>query len=129
MHLLAALLLATLQPSTGSDETLLSPQVDRCLDSGDAARGVHPAMMDCLRDEYVRQDQRLNRSYAAAMRRLRPAGQARLRTLQRAWLRGRNGPCHAEFEVSGGGQISDLAFLSCRAEETARRARWLERYR
>ena len=130
MHLLAALLgIMTAQHGARGENVVLSPQFDRCMDGGEAWRGVHPAMMDCLRAEYHRQDLRLNRNYSAAMRRLRPAGQARLRVLQRAWLRGRDSECHAAFEESGGGQASDLAFLSCRAEVTARRARWLERYR
>jgi uncharacterized protein YecT (DUF1311 family) len=131
MHPFVPLLLLTaVQPhAADGDETLLSAEFGRCMDSGEAARGVHPAMMDCLRAEYRRQDLRLNRSYAAAMRRLRPAAQARLRTLQRAWLGTRDRACQAAFEESGGGQASDLAYSSCRAEQTARRTRWLQRYR
>ena len=127
MHLIAAFVaLASAQPTA---DVPLSAQLDQCMDSGDAARGVHPAMMDCVFAEFRLQDARLNRTYAATMRRLRPAAQARLRTLQRAWIRTRDRECQDAWEESGGGQLSDLERASCRAQATANRTRWLERHR
>jgi uncharacterized protein YecT (DUF1311 family) len=129
--LLLLLAFSSAQPSDrwSRVEPHLSEQYRRCFAGEDARQGVHPAMMDCLQAEYGRQDERLNRTYAATLRRLRPAAQSRLRDLQRGWVRTRDRQCRSESDESGGGQASDLAYTSCLLRETVLRSRWLGSFR
>ncbi len=41
-----------------------SPDLDRCLNTGEAAQGITPAMAACFGADHKRADGRLNRTYA-----------------------------------------------------------------
>lgn len=100
-----------------------SAQLETCLASGDAARGATPAMAACIEAELQAQDARLNAAYRAAMERLEPAGQNRLRAEERAWIRQRDAGCR---EQATGGTIDRIQIPSCVLDETIRRRLVLE---
>jgi uncharacterized protein YecT (DUF1311 family) len=95
-----------------------APGFNRCLQTGDAARGVTPAMAACVQAELKSQDDRLNAAYRAAMARRGPAEQARLRTEERAWIRQRDADCDAQ---ATGGTIDRVEIPMCLLNETIRR--------
>lgn len=109
-------------------ERELSASYNRCMNTGDAARGVTPAMLACDHAEQVRQDDRLNFRYAAVMGRLDSAGKQRLRVSERAWIVTRDKTCDPLFSETGG-TIDRLNGSSCLLEHTIRRRLWLNRYR
>lgn len=101
-----------------------STQYTRCLQTGDAAKGVTAAMANCTNVELAVQDRRLNAAYAAAMA-ARPAAQKdALRNAQRAWIKRRDTECEENLT---GGTIDILERGGCRLEMTTVRAVELER--
>lgn len=101
-----------------------SPALERCLNSGDAAKGVTVAMATCVNIELTRQDARLNRAYKAAMDRRSTAPKASLRNVQRAWIRQRDTECSENLT---GGTIDMIERASCHLSMTTIRAVELER--
>jgi uncharacterized protein YecT (DUF1311 family) len=88
-------------------------------------------MGDCAEQEFARLDRNLNQTYHAAMKRLSDdAARARLRGLQRAWLRERRTVC--DRRVAGSEQADGTAALllldDCWLEQMTRRIAWLEAY-
>ena len=65
----------------------------RCLETGDAAQGVYPAMMDCIHAEIGRRDAVLNATYQALRRRLPPERMRALQIEERAWIKSRDDGC------------------------------------
>lgn len=104
-----------------------SKDYEHCMDTGAARMRVDPAMMECSRAEFVRQDERLNRAYRTTLRRLRPAGRAMLRRTQRPWVGRRDVLCAAEEDKEGGGSLGRLIEANCRIEQTITRPQWLKR--
>lgn len=96
----------------------LSPELDTCLNSGDAAKGVSVAMGACVRDELAVQDARLNAAYKSAMDKRGPAEQAKLRMEERAWIKRRDAACEAQ---RSGGTIDMVEIPMCLVQETVRR--------
>lgn len=105
-----------------------SPQLDRCLDSGAAARGNNQAMAACFAADHKRADDRLNRAYRAALRRLPASRRAALRTSERAWIRQRDATC-ARTLGPDKGLIQRVNYPACLTRETDRRTAWLARQR
>lgn len=101
-----------------------SAQYARCLNAGDAAKGVTPAMVGCINQEYGRQDKRLNAAYQAAMTRLPARSQEALRAEQRAWIKRRDRGCE---ENLSGGTIDMIERAQCHLSMTTVRAVELER--
>jgi uncharacterized protein YecT (DUF1311 family) len=106
-----------------------TPLFDRCMKSGDAAKGVTAGMMDCLGSENTRQDARLNQTYKMVMSRLDASRKATLRGLQRSWLKERENTCHTAMEDLGGGTASAIVYSNCFLDETIKRRLWLNNYR
>lgn len=106
-----------------------SRDYDRCLKTGDAARGVTSAMMDCTGLENERQDARLNQAYKMVMTRLSPKAKGVLRTSQRNWIKQRDARCRSAAAEMEGGSASGLIFSGCFLDETVKRTMWLERYK
>ncbi len=130
--ILGALLLLPATQGAASDKIIeqrYTATFNQCTTTGDAAAGVQPAMNQCAADEYQRQDIRLNRRYVAVMTRLTTAGKARLRTLQRGWIKQRDQRCAAEQATYDGGSMAPLIFHTCMTNETIKRIIWLEKYR
>lgn len=105
-----------------------SSPLDRCLATGDAARGVTPAMAACYGADYRRADAQLNAAYRTAMARLPAARRTTLRGSQRAWIGRRDAACPLD-DAPGAGTIERLNHPACLAKETRRRTTWLARYR
>jgi uncharacterized protein YecT (DUF1311 family) len=105
-------------------EAKYTPAYDRCLATGDAARGVTTAMVDCIGAEYVVQDRALNRSYQRALSGRPAAAAAKLRAAQRAWIAYRDLKCEAENQT--GGTIDRIGRTACVLHETVRRNLELE---
>ncbi|MBB4155566.1 uncharacterized protein YecT (DUF1311 family) [Sphingomonas jinjuensis] len=103
-------------------------QLDRCLNEGEAARGVTPAMSACYVADYQRADAQLNATYSAAMKRIPVARRAVLRASQRAWIRKRDAACPID-DRSGVGTIETLNHPACLTKQTTRRTSWLTRFR
>lgn len=107
-----------LEISDADVEAQLSPAFDACLNSGDAAKGVTPAMAACVQAELKLQDDRLNGAYTSAMAKRGPTEQARLRTEERAWIKRRDAECR---EQATGGTIDRVEIPMCLLHETVRR--------
>ncbi len=122
---LAAALLALPAAASSIDvEKEYSATYTRCLRTGDAARGVTPAMAGCINAELARQDKRLNAAYAGAMARLTPKARTDLRAVQRAWIKSRDAECDANLT---GGTIDFIERPGCHLNLTIERAVELER--
>ena len=106
-----------------------TPQFKRCMNSGDAARGVTMGMNNCLGAETKRQDAKLNATYRRIMARQSTRGKTRLQMLQRAWIPERDATCKRASDEARGGTLSTILFSDCIITETIRRTAWLERYR
>jgi uncharacterized protein YecT (DUF1311 family) len=131
-----ALILASLSISntlqaanTAEIEKRHTKAYDECLNNGDAARGVQPAMNACVALEYERQDGRLNQAYSMVMKRQSAAGKTKLRASQRIWIKQRDRICAAEEKEYEGGTMAPMIFHSCLINETIERTIWLEKYR
>ncbi|MGF7148699.1 uncharacterized protein YecT (DUF1311 family) [Sphingomonas zeicaulis] len=99
-------------------EEQYSPAYDTCLKTGDAAKGVTPAMAQCIADEIKVQDERLNAAYRSAMDKRDEAGKTALRDEERAWIKARDAKCDA---LAQGGSIDRIEIPSCVLNETIRR--------
>ncbi len=121
---LAAATPALAQPSRIDPEKEYSPAYGRCLNSGDALKGVTVAMAGCTNAELQKQDARLNRAYKAAMAKRSKPQQASLRTAQRAWIKRRDAECQEDLT---GGTIDMLNIGGCHLSMTTVRAVELER--
>lgn len=99
--------------------------LDRCLNAGDAAQGVMPAIMDCVSAETVRRDRVLNQVYRAVLGRVDRAGRQRLVMAERHWLRTRDAGCRPE-DMS---QDAALSARWCLLEATERRITVLRAWR
>ncbi|WP_052075456.1 lysozyme inhibitor LprI family protein [Sphingomonas taxi] len=105
-----------------------SGELDRCLNTGEAARGVTTDMAACFVADFERADATLNVTYAKTMKRLPASRQAALRASQRAWIAQRDRACPLD-NSPGAGTIERLNHPGCLARQTRRRITWLSRYR
>ncbi len=101
------------------------PLLDRCLNAGDAAQGVMPAIMDCVSAETLRRDQVLNGVYRAVLARLDRTGRERLVAAERRWLRTRDTGCLPE----NASQDAALSARWCLLDVTERRIAVLRAWR
>ena len=101
-----------------------SPAYRQCTQDADKGLTTYDR---CLDDEFIRQDQRLNRAYRAAMQRIQPFRRPALRDFQRLWIRYRDRKCRLNYYPgSGSGGLMDMR--DCRIRETIRRAIELENF-
>jgi uncharacterized protein YecT (DUF1311 family) len=98
-----------------------------CMNTGDAAQGVQPAMNSCAADEYNRQDRRLNVIYGNAIAKKSGKGKTALRLSQRKWIITRDKICATEEKKYEGGSIAPLIYFTCMTDETIMRISWLEK--
>ena len=80
----------------------------------------------CFKAEFARQDAALNRSWKAALGRLRPGAHQPLLRAQRKWIAARDSFCKSVADSFDGGSITPVAYLDCEVEQSIRRAIWLE---
>ncbi|GAB3395305.1 lysozyme inhibitor LprI family protein [Azotobacter armeniacus] len=104
-------------PALAADDGY-TPAYSTCMD---ASGGVTANMVDCMAAETRIQDARLNQGYQAAMQALDAEHQARLRDVQRLWIKYRDANCslHASFT---GGTIDRINGASCVLDMTKTRA-------
>jgi uncharacterized protein YecT (DUF1311 family) len=95
---------------------------ERCMNTGDAANGVMPAMLDCGKQELARQDKQLNQHYQALIKTLSPAQVSELRKGQRAWITFRDAES-ASYLTDG--RESSINALASKANLTRLRAEQL----
>lgn len=116
------------QPAPLQVEALLSPAYATCIRwSG----GVMVVMRDCAALEYARLDNALNQTWRSAVNKLSDnTARARLRQLQREWIRTRWAACDEKVAQSGmvGGQSGLLIHDHCQLGVVAQRISWLETY-
>ena len=99
---------------------------ERCFSTGDAARGVMPAIFDCQHAELDRVDEELNRAYRQLRQDLPAARFQKLRIAQREWIKRRDSRCLADTGAASGAQDSQMEWLSCLILATSLRAYDLE---
>lgn len=112
--------------AAGTGQSGESATYQRCMDTGDAARGVTVAIMDCLGAEISRQDAALNQAYKSAMLKLPQASRARLRASERDWIKRRDARCRSAGDEVEGGSLSGILYNQCLLDETLARTRWLK---
>ena len=120
----AALVLACapLAASAQSDDGLLSPQYNACMDR---FSNNNNDMVRCITGETKRQDARLNEAYKVAMALQSPERKKQLQAAQRLWIQFRDANC-GFYNDPDGGTLARLAANDCVMTSTAQRAKELE---
>jgi uncharacterized protein YecT (DUF1311 family) len=83
-------------------------------------------LIGCAREEYDRQDARLNKIYKQVMGKQDPTGADLLRKAELAWITFRDTHCAFEADLMRDGSGAPLIDWSCRADMTRKRAEDLE---
>jgi uncharacterized protein YecT (DUF1311 family) len=83
-------------------------------------------MIACNTREWAVWDERLNRSYTAALKGAEPKLATALRETQRAWLQWREKSCKLPAIDNEGGSIVGPLYTGCMSYATARQALWLQ---
>ena len=104
-----------------------SPQLTRCLATGDAARGQTLAMRECMGGELNRRDDALNAAYRTALERSGPR-RATLVAAERRWIAHRDATCQRHLGPDTG-TLGGLDFDACMVDQTIARTAWLRRWR
>ena len=97
MRLLLGLLIMTCSISHAAPT--YSAQYTTCIDR---AGGVTADTIDCIGQELVHQDKRLNQNYQHLLKVLRPERKTELRDVQRLWLKYREANCNFYYDREGG---------------------------
>jgi uncharacterized protein YecT (DUF1311 family) len=129
MLALIALLWVSETPVDKAVQDRYTKAYTECINTGDAARGIQPAMTGCAGLEAERQDKILNTTYARVMSKRTKPAQAKLRLLQRGWIKQRDTTCRQEEAEYEGGTMAPMVFYTCLANESIKRTIWLERYK
>ena len=104
-------------------DDLKFPLVEKCMEG---TEGNTAAMMDCITEEYMRQDARLNTAYKSLKAKVDPERQKQLLASQRAWLAFRD--AYSAFIYDGtGGSLERLTANDWVMRATAIRAAELEK--
>ncbi len=110
-------------------EKQYSVTYNNCMNSGDAVRGVTPAMGACITAEMAYQDTRLNAEYKKVMQGLSATKKIKLRLSERVWIKERDEKCQEEYATYEGGTMASLAYGTCIINETISRTMWLKKYK
>jgi uncharacterized protein YecT (DUF1311 family) len=119
----------TIAGSNMEIEKQYSVTYNNCMNSGDAVRGVTPAMGACITAEMALQDRRLNIAYKNVMQRLSAPKKINLRSSERIWIKERDEQCQEEYASYEGGTMASLAYGTCVINETISRTMWLKKYK
>ncbi len=93
---------------------------DACLNANSNAQ-----MLDCLSQEYKKEDARLNQSYQGLMKALGAKDQVRLKTAERAWVDYKAKNCDYYAGRYEGGSQAAVSALVCQVDMTYARAQEL----
>lgn len=105
--------------SSADDE--YSARYSKCMD---ASGGVTVNMLNCIADEMVVQDARLNTAYSDARSELSEERREALLAAQRLWINYRDANCN--FYATAGGTLAQVVSNECFLRETTQRATELE---
>ncbi|MBK7491751.1 MAG: DUF1311 domain-containing protein [Nitrosomonas sp.] len=107
-----------------ADDVGITKQFSICMDT---SGGITVDMINCIGEEAVRQDARINKAYKEIMASLSPARQKVLQTAQRAWIKYRDANCDFYADPDSGTMATLLA-NDCYMSSTATRAKELEKF-
>jgi uncharacterized protein YecT (DUF1311 family) len=125
----AAVASAALAAPKSEIEKRYSPTYDYCMNNGDAALGITPAMGACISAEHDVQDGRLNQAYKMVMQRLSASKKIKLRNSEKLWISQRDKDCKEERDSYEGGSMASLVWGTCMINATIKRTMWLEKYK
>jgi uncharacterized protein YecT (DUF1311 family) len=89
-------------------------EYSRCIEKAGA---VDPLVLECISDEYTRQDKRLNAAYRKLMSSLKGERKKQLLEAQRLWSKYTEANCGFYYDPDGG---TSARMLSAECEVTAR---------
>lgn len=114
--------------SSATEPRKFSEAFEKCMASGDAARGFTVAMRACNDGEMGRLNSKLNSAYQALMHRLSDAEEKEaLRRSERAWLSFMEAQCAMKL-WDPGGTLGQVAADTCGMDMTAERIEFLRSY-
>jgi len=116
--LLIVFLAAGLPALAAAQSKNISKEYDSCMDR---SGGVTIEMIECMVQEFKKQDARLNREYKKTMSQLSDERKKALLEAQRAWIKYRDSNCAFYADPEGGSMARVLA-NSCVLSMTAERA-------
>ena len=116
----AFLLLFTSSLSYGAENAPRTKEYGRCIEKAGA---VDPAVLECISDEYARQDKRLNGAYRNLMGSLKVERKKQLLETQRLWGKYTEANCGFYHDPDGG---TLARILAAECEVTARMERAAE---
>lgn len=126
--LLIATILAASLPVTvaaAPKPSEVESQLDACLSAPTGASTA--GQIACIEADLKVQDGLMNRNYAAAIKRLNPRQQGKLRAAQRAWIAYRDAECQAQYDEDWG-TLSRVNANFCVLRMTSVRAFQLAEY-
>lgn len=100
----------------------LTAEYGKCIDQSGA---TDPKILDCMSDEYDRQDKRLNQAYQKLLAQLTPERKKALQEVQRLWVKYTEANCNFYHDPNGGTSARQSAY-QCRIDARASRATELE---
>jgi len=110
----AFFILFALPLANASDLAPRTKEYDRCVQK---AAAVDPAVLECIGDEYSRQDKRLNDAYRKLMASLKGDRKKQLLEAQRLWTKYTEANCGFYYAPDGG---TSARMISFECEVTAR---------
>jgi len=119
-------LLSTTPANAQTDEEVaarLTAEVHSCEKSPENGGTLEQAF--CYKDEAVRQDKKLNKTWISLMGRVTTTRQVVLRRSERRWIKERDGDCHKAASDYINSTYAYM-FNVCVVDETIRRTMWLE---
>ena len=120
---IALLLVFVSSLSCSAENAPWSKEYKRCQDKAGA---VDPAMLECISDEYDRQDKRLNAAYRKLMNSLTGERKKQLLEAQRLWGKYTEANC-AFYYPPDAGSLDRIMAAQCQVNARVERAAELER--
>lgn len=118
----AFLLLFVSSVSFGAENAPRTKEYGRCIDKAGA---VDPAVLECISDEYTRQDKRLNAAYRNLMATLKGDRKKQLLEAQRLWGKYTEANC-GFYHDPDGGTLARMLSAECQVSARIERAAELE---
>ena len=119
--LIAALILAS-PLLAQAQKPKLTAEYNKCIDKSGA---VDPKILECMSDEYARQDRRLNQAYKKLLSQQTPDRKQQLQDVQRLWMKYTEANCDFYHDPNGGTSALQFAY-QCSIDARAFRATELE---
>lgn len=117
-----SLLLFVSSLSYSAETAPQTKEYGRCIDKAGA---VDPAVLECISDEYIRQDRRLNTAYRNLMGSLKGERKKQLLEAQRLWGKYTEANCGFYYDPNGG-TLARMLAAECEVTARIQRAAELE---